>query len=110
MNETQSTAKPGLLERLAIGPVICAEGYLFELERRGYLQAGSFVPEIVLEHPEQLRDLSIEFVRAGSDVVLALTFYAHRDKLRLVGKEDLVVPLNRGALEIACDVARQTGA
>ena len=31
MNETQSTAKPGLLERLAIGPVICAEGYLFEL-------------------------------------------------------------------------------
>ncbi|MDP9411297.1 MAG: homocysteine S-methyltransferase family protein, partial [Actinomycetota bacterium] len=33
----------GLLERLAEGPVICAEGYLFELERRGYLQAGPFV-------------------------------------------------------------------
>jgi betaine-homocysteine S-methyltransferase len=31
--------------------VICAEGYLFELERRGYLQAGGFVPEVVLEHP-----------------------------------------------------------
>jgi GNAT superfamily N-acetyltransferase len=27
-----------LLERLADGPVICAEGYVFELERRGYLQ------------------------------------------------------------------------
>jgi betaine-homocysteine S-methyltransferase len=27
--------KRGLLERLADGPVICAEGYLFELERRG---------------------------------------------------------------------------
>ena len=27
------------------GPVICAEGYLFEFERRGYLQAGAFVPE-----------------------------------------------------------------
>jgi hypothetical protein len=38
----------GLLERLASGPVICAEGYLFELERRGYLQAGAFVPEVVL--------------------------------------------------------------
>jgi hypothetical protein len=35
----------GLLDRLAAGPVICAEGYLFELERRGYLQAGAFVPE-----------------------------------------------------------------
>ena len=39
----------GLRERLAAGPVICAEGYLFELERRGYLQAGPFVPEVVLE-------------------------------------------------------------
>ena len=36
---------------LADGPVICAEGYVFELERRGYLQAGAFVPEVVLEHP-----------------------------------------------------------
>src|SRR5579862_4430273 len=34
-----------LLARLKDGPVICAEGYLFELERRGYLQAGAFVPE-----------------------------------------------------------------
>ena len=39
-------------QRLDAGPVICAEGYVFELERRGYLQAGAFVPEVVLEHPE----------------------------------------------------------
>ena len=32
---------PGLLERLDAGPVICAEGYLFELERRGYGRNGS---------------------------------------------------------------------
>ena len=29
--------RKGLVERLADGPVICAEGYLFELERRGYV-------------------------------------------------------------------------
>src|SRR4029453_12655239 len=34
---------PSLLQRLDQGPVICAEGYVFELERRGYLQAGAFV-------------------------------------------------------------------
>ena len=44
----------GLVARLAAGPVICAEGYLFELERRGYLQAGAFVPKVVLDHPEQV--------------------------------------------------------
>ena len=39
-----------LIERLNKGPVLCAEGYLFAMERRGYLQAGAFVPEVVLEH------------------------------------------------------------
>lgn len=104
-----STNRPGLLERLADGPVICAEGYLFELERRGYLQAGAFVPEVVLEHPERVKALHEEFVHAGSDVVEAFTYYGHREKLRLIGKEDLLEPLNRQALALATDVARDTG-
>jgi betaine-homocysteine S-methyltransferase len=103
-NETS----PDLATRLAQGPVICAEGYLFELERRGYLQAGAFVPEVVLEHPEKVAELHREFVHAGSDVVEAFTYYGHREKLRLIGKEDLLEPLNRGALEIAAGVARET--
>jgi betaine-homocysteine S-methyltransferase len=98
---------PGLLERLAQGPVICAEGYLFECERRGYLQAGAFVPEVVLEHPEVVHALHREFVHAGSDVVEAFTYYGHREKLRLIGKEDLLEPLNRAALQIAREVADQ---
>ena len=99
----------GLLERLDQGPVICAEGYLFELERRGYLQAGAFVPEVVLEHPELVEQLHREFVHAGSDVVEAFTYYAHREKLQTIGKEDLLEPMNRQALDIAKDVADDTG-
>jgi betaine-homocysteine S-methyltransferase len=98
-----------LQDRLDAGAVICAEGYLFELERRGYLQAGAFVPEVVLEHPEVVAQLHREFVRAGSDVVEAFTYYAHREKLRVIGKADLVEPMNRDALEIARSVARETG-
>ena len=101
--------RPGLLERLAAGPVICAEGYLFELERRGYLQAGPFVPEVVLDHPEQVSALHQQFVHAGSDVVEAFTYYAHREKLRLIGKEHLLEPMNRQALALAAEVARDTG-
>ena len=41
--------KRGLLERLNQGVVICAEGFLFEAERRGYLASGEFVPELALE-------------------------------------------------------------
>ena len=100
----------GLLERLAQGPVVCAEGYLFELERRGYLQAGAFVPEVVVDHPEKVAQLHREFVHAGSDVVEAFTYYAHREKLRLIGKEDLLEQLNRDALQIAKEVARESSA
>jgi len=99
----------GLLERLERGPVICAEGYLFELERRGYLQAGGFVPEVVLDHPEKVSELHREFVHAGSDVVEAFTYYAHREKLRLIGKEALLETMNRQALDLAKEVARETG-
>src|SRR5438128_10624293 len=98
-----------LLERLEAGPVICAEGYLFECERRGYLQAGAFVPEVVLEHPEVVRELHREFVHAGSDIVEAFTYYAHREKLRVIGKEHLLEELNRRALELAREVAAESG-
>jgi betaine-homocysteine S-methyltransferase len=99
-----------LLERLAEGSVICAEGYLFELERRGYLQAGAFVPEVVLEHPEEVTQLHRQFVHAGSDVVEAFTYYAHREKLRTIGKEELLERLNREALALAKGVAERSGA
>ena len=94
-----------LTDRLDAGPVICAEGFLFELERRGYLTAGEFVPEVALEFPEALRSLHLDFQRAGSDVVEAFTYNGHREKMRVIGKEDLLEPLNRSALQIAREVA-----
>src|SRR4029077_3971619 len=83
-----------LLARLAKGAVVCAEGYLFELERRGYLQAGAFGPEVLFEHPEVVEQLHMDFVHAGSDVTEALTYYVHREKLRVIGREKDLVPMN----------------
>lgn len=94
-----------LTTRLDREPVICAEGFLFELERRGYLSAGEFVPEVALEYPEALAALHKDFQRAGSDIVEAFTYNGHREKMRVIGKEDLLEPLNRAALRIARSVA-----
>ena len=96
-----------LLERLDKGPIICAEGYLFAMERRGYLSAGAFVPEVVIEHPEVVTQLHREFIRAGSDVVQAFTYYGHREKLRIIGKEHLLEQLQKDALQIAKDAANE---
>src|SRR5476649_3074996 len=100
--------EPGLMKRLSSGAVVCAEGYVFELERRGYLQAGAFVPVVLTEHPEVVEQLHMDFVHAGSDVVQALTYYVHREKLRVIGREADLKPMNTMALAIAKKVARET--
>ena len=49
-------------------------------------------------------------MHAGSDVVEAFTYYAHREKLRIIGKEHLLEPINRRALALAKEVAAESGA
>ena len=99
-----------LLERLKNDIVLVAEGYVFELERRGYLKAGPFVPEVVLENPDVVQQLHNEFLRAGSDVVVACTYYGHRAKLKAIGQEDRLEELNIAALKIAAEAAADFGA
>ena len=96
-----------LQQRLTEGVVVGAEGYVFELERRGYIKAGPFVPEVILDAPDALAQLHREFLRAGADVMVALTYYAHRDKLRAVGREGDLEAMNRAAVRIANAVAAE---
>ena len=90
-----------LATRLAQGVVLGAEGYVFELERRGYIKAGPYVPEAVLDFPEAVTELHREFLRAGADVMVALTYYAHREKLRQLGRESDLEAMNRQAVRLA---------
>ena len=90
-----------LIDKLNQGPVICAEGFLFEIERRGYLSAGEFVPTVALDRPDVLEALHRDFQHAGSDIVQAFTYNVHREKVRVAGKEHLLEKLNRAALQIA---------
>jgi betaine-homocysteine S-methyltransferase len=96
-----------LQQRLAEGVVLGAEGYVFELERRGYVKAGPFVPEVILDEPGALRQLHRELLRAGADVMVALTYYAHRGKLANVGRADELEEMNRQAVRIANEVAAE---
>lgn len=97
----------GILERLADGPVLGDGGYLLELEKRGYVQAGPFTPEVVIEHPDALAQLHREFLRAGVDILQTMTFYASDDKLGTVGMKDKVDEINRTAVQIAREVAAE---
>jgi betaine-homocysteine S-methyltransferase len=97
--------KKGILERLKDGVVLGAEGYLFELERRGYVKAGPFVPEVVLDFPDAVKELHREFLHAGAEVMVAFTYYAYREKMRTVGREHDLENLNKTAVRLAREVS-----
>lgn len=93
-------------------------GYLIELERRGYVDSGSgrervgtgkgsgqFTPEVAIEHPEALRELHREFLRAGSQVLQALTFFGTREKLNRAGYGAETERINFAAVKLAKEVA-----
>jgi methionine synthase I (cobalamin-dependent) len=95
----------GLLERLDRGPVLGDGGYLLELEKRGYVQAGPFTPEVSIMEPRALAELHREFLRAGAEILQALTFYASEEKLATVGLAGQVDDINRAAVRVARSVA-----
>uniref|UniRef100_T2M8L7 Betaine--homocysteine S-methyltransferase 1 n=1 Tax=Hydra vulgaris TaxID=6087 RepID=T2M8L7_HYDVU len=103
-------AKRGLLERLKAGEVVIGDGgFVFELEKRGYVKAGPWTPEAVIEAPEAVKQLHREFLRAGSNVMQTFTFYASEDKLDNRGNEAAtkygVTNINKEACRIAREVA-----
>jgi len=99
--------KKGLMQRLDEGVVIGDGGFVFALEKRGYVKAGPWTPEAVIEHPEAVRQLHREFLRAGSDVMQAFTFYASDDKLANRGNESSKKYTCRGVNDAACRLARE---
>jgi methionine synthase I (cobalamin-dependent) len=103
------------------GIVLGDGGYLIELERRGYVDSGSkrekvgtgrgsgqYTPEVAIEHPEVLRRLHLEFLRAGSQVLQALTFFGTREKLTRAGYGNETETINRAAVRLAREAAAES--
>jgi betaine-homocysteine S-methyltransferase len=96
-----------ILEKLEQGPVIGDGGTIFELERRGYVSAGPFTPEAVVDHPDAVLQLHTDFARAGAQVLQACTYYAHEEKLKDVGFTSALKEINSQAVKIARQVGNQ---
>ncbi|PWA19728.1 hypothetical protein CCH79_00007059 [Gambusia affinis] len=98
--------KKGILERLNAGEIVIGDGgFVFALEKRGYVKAGPWTPEATVTHPEAVRQLHREFVRAGANIMQAFTFYASDDKLENRGQALKITGAQIN--EAACDLARE---
>ena len=98
-------ASKGILERLEEGVVLGDGGYIIELEQRGWVVTGAFTPEISITHPGAVRELHLEMMNAGCDVLQVMAFYGSREKLETVGYGDLTREINKAATDIAREVA-----
>jgi 5-methyltetrahydrofolate--homocysteine methyltransferase len=83
------------------GAVLLADGaWGTEFFKRGLMQ-GSPPDEWNLTHPEIVREISVEYVEAGANVILTNSFGANRYRLEPHGLSDRVREINAAAAGIA---------
>lgn len=95
----------GLLERLNNGEVIVGDGsYVVTLEKRGYVKTCLYTPEAACENPDAVKQLALEFARAGADVTRTFTYGSTEE--RLEGCSFTAVEINQSACNIAREVSQ----
>ncbi len=101
---SNNSAGPAWLdERIKRGEVIILDGATgTELERRGVPMHGKvWCAEATLTHPEVLREVHEDFIRAGAEVIIANTFASARHVLEPAGLGESVAAANRNAVAVA---------
>ena len=100
MEIDSNMTKEQFRKRLAQGKMILDGATGSNLKERG-LPAGVCPEEWILENPDVLKELQIEYYAAGSDAVYAPTFSGNRIKLEEYGLQDNLVEMNHGLVAIS---------
>ena len=96
-----------LLKRIGQGDVIILDGATgTELERRGVpMDSVAWSAAALNTHPDVVRQVHEDYVRAGADIIITNTFASARHMLEPAGMGDLVVELNQRAVALAKEAA-----
>jgi 5-methyltetrahydrofolate--homocysteine methyltransferase len=94
-----------VLQRLASGDVLLADGAIGTLLVEWVLRPGESPESATRSHPEAVEEIARLYLDAGADILETNTFGASPLKLALARQEAEVVLLNRRAVEIARRVA-----
>ena len=98
-------ARPSFIEALAARPWLLADGATGTNYFQMGLQSGD-APELWnFEHPDRARQLHLQFIEAGADIILTNTFGGNRQRLKLHNGQDRVREINIAAAKIAREAA-----
>lgn len=102
-------AKENFIDRLGRGKLVLDGATGSNLQRRG-MPAGVCPEEWILENRDVLKELQIEYIKAGSDVLYAPTFSGNRIKLAEYGLADNTRDINMRLVDISKEAAREADA
>jgi methionine synthase I (cobalamin-dependent) len=94
-----------ILERLASGEVLIADGATGTMLQAAGLPTGTPGEAWILEQPEEIMRLHHAYLEAGSQLILTATFGGTRARLKAAGLEANVGEINRRAAELARQAA-----
>ncbi|MGD2207360.1 MAG: homocysteine S-methyltransferase family protein [Anaerolineae bacterium] len=94
-----------ILERLAAGDVLIADGATGTMLQTAGLPTGTPGEAWVLERPKEIIKLHQAYVEAGSQLILTSTFGATQARLKKAGLDPQTGEINRRAAELAREVA-----
>jgi homocysteine S-methyltransferase len=104
-----TAAMDAIERRLTDGRVVLLDGATgTELQKRGAsMSDGAWCALATASHPDLLRAIHEEYVRAGCDVITANTFASARHLMERAGHGDLTRDLLRRAVEIAREAVQR---
>jgi 5-methyltetrahydrofolate--homocysteine methyltransferase len=94
-----------ILERLAAGDVLVADGATGTMLQSAGLPTGQPGEAWILERPEEIIKLHQAYLKAGSQLMLTSTFGGTRPRLKAAGLDAQVDQINRRAAELARQAA-----
>ena len=96
--------------RLAAGETILMDGGMgSEFERRGLSSPTMWSGGPMLTHPELVREVHEDYIKAGAEIIITNTFGTGRDMLEEGGLEHKTAEANKLGIEAAVKARKNTG-
>ena len=97
--------------RLAAGETVLIDGGMgSEFERRGISSPKVWSGGPMITHPEVVREVHEEYIKAGAEVIITNSFSTGRDMLALGGLEHKVAESNKLSIDMAVQARKNAGA
>lgn len=95
-------------QKLARGETIILDGGTgTDIQRRGVpMSSSTWCAEANISHPEVVRAVHEDYIRAGADIIIANTFATSALLFNALGRDDELLAIDRAAVKIAKDAAR----